>query len=114
MVGTVRLQGFEGGVGVLLQYIEDGAVDVRKWTSEVLCNVSRGLARARREGRLEEEDLPIWPKKTFAGIWRQVSEEHEAWNDFMNAITWKSTFGLRHVLHVEQACVTKRYVGVGC
>ena len=50
-----------------------------------------GLARTRKEGRLEE-CLPAWTKKTKAKIWNQVSEDRAARNDFM------STDFLRHMI----------------
>ena len=49
-------------------------------------------------GKLEEQELPAWTKSTLADIWAQVSEDHEARNDLMRRIRWKSTDFLTHVV----------------
>ena len=48
-----------------------------KGTTEMSQGAFGGSARASEQGRLGDEDLPTWTKKTLAMIRKQVSEDHE-------------------------------------
>ena len=51
-----------------------------------------------KNGRWTNKNLPAWTKKALINIWQQLSEDHEARNDFMRPIMWTTAYFLRHVV----------------
>ena len=76
----------------------------------------QGLAQARKEGRLGNEDLPKCTKKARAKVCSQILEDHEARNDIMKRIMWKRTDFLRHVVGEveEKGAINFTYVCEHC
>ena len=59
----------------------------------------RELAKACKDGKLAEEELPTWTKKTLSRIWKQVWEDHEStqWPHEQYHVEQKTDF-LRHLI----------------
>ena len=51
-----------------LRFKEDGTVEVHRWIAEVPYDAFGGLAKACKEGRLEE-DLPTWTNNRNRTVW---------------------------------------------
>ena len=83
--------GLDDDVSELLNFEDDGTVEVCKWVGDVPLKVFRGLANACEEGRLAEETVPAGTKKTLTRMREQVSEDDEARNDDKKRIMRKST-----------------------
>ena len=91
------MQGLREDVQNLLRYKEDGAVEVHRWITEVPYDAFEGLANARKDDRLEEEDAPQWTDTAFGNHWSQVLDDEGARNVRTESIAWRSTNILRRV-----------------
>ena len=71
-----------------------------------------GLAKACKEDRLEEEDLPHWTRNVIGRIWSQVSEDAEARHVVIESIMWSRDFFRHEVGETEgRGAITFTSVG---
>ena len=75
---------------------DDGVVEVHRWLTEVPYDVLNGVAKACKEGRLEEEDLPQWTKNAVGEIKSQAFDDDEAHNIYMKSFLCRSADFLIH------------------
>ena len=85
------MRGLDDDVSELLNFEDEGTVEVCKWVGDVPLKAFRGLANACEEGRLAEETVRAGTKKIPMRVRVRVSEDDEARGDFTKSIMWKST-----------------------
>ena len=85
----------------MFRYTEAGAVEVPTWISKVPQDAFKGLAKACKEDRREEKDLPHWTRNVIRRIWSQVLEDAEARHVVIEIVMWSREFFRREVGETE-------------